>query len=141
MKKVILLSFLLISIFCGNANAAEPTKTLNTAEKNKGKVEVLYFHFTRRCITCRAIEAETQTSLKTLYPKQSKRRLITFKSLNLDEKTSETLARKYKVEGQSLLIISGNKQIDLTDKAFMYAKGNPEKFKQELKKTIDPIIN
>jgi len=45
------------------------------------------------------------------------------------------------VEGQSLLIISGNKQIDLTDKAFMYAKGNPEKFKQELKKTIDPIIN
>ena len=140
MKKVILLSFLLISIFCCNANAAEPTKTIKTVVKNKGKVEVLYFHFRRRCITCKAIEAEPQASLKTLYPKQSKRRLITFKSLNLDEKTSETLARKYKVEGQSLLIISGNKQIDLTDKAFMYAKGNPEKFKQELKKTIDPII-
>ena len=50
------------------------------------------------------------------------------------------MAEKCKAEGQSLLIISGNKRLDLTDTGFMYAKSNPEKLKTELKKAIDPLL-
>ncbi len=104
------------------------------------KVEVYYFHYSRRCITCQAVETQTLKSIQQLYPEQFKKGLITFKSVNLDEKNSETLAKKCKAEGQSLLIISNNTRIDLTEQGFMYAKSQPDKLKAELKKTIDPLF-
>jgi hypothetical protein len=66
--------------------------------------------------------------------------LITFKSVNLDIKGSEVLAVKCKTKSQALLVISGHKRIDLTEKGFMYAKSSPEKLKAELKKVIDPLL-
>ena len=104
------------------------------------KVEVYYFHYSRRCITCQAVETQTLKSIQQLYPEQFKKGLITFKSVNLDEKNSEVLAKKCKAEGQALLVISGGKRIDLTEQGFMYAKSQPDKLKAELKKTIDPLF-
>jgi hypothetical protein len=60
--------------------------------------------------------------------------------VNLDEDTNAALTQKCKAEGQSLLIVSGAKRFDLTDKAFMYAVNSPEKLKAELKKVIDSIL-
>jgi len=90
------------------------------------KVEVYYFHYTRRCVTCQAVEAESQKIISTLYPKEMKEGKIEFIGVNLDEKNSKTIARKCKAEGQSLLVISGSKRIDLTEEGFMYAKTKPE---------------
>ena len=104
------------------------------------KVEVYYFHYTRRCVTCQAVESETLKSVKQLYPEQFKKGLITFKSVNLDEKKNKSLADKCKAEGQSLLVISNNKRADLTEKGFMYAKDQPDKLKAGLKKVIDPLL-
>ena len=104
------------------------------------KVEVYYFHFTRRCVTCQAVETETLKAVKQLYPDQYKKGLISFKSVNLNEKTSDALAKKCKAEGQALLVISGGKRIDPTEQGFMYAKSQPEKLKDELKKVIDSLL-
>ena len=103
-------------------------------------VEVYYFHFTRRCVTCQAVETETLKSIKQLYPEQFKKGLITFKSLNLDDKSSVALAQKCKAEGQALLVISNNKRVDLTEQGFMYAKSQPDKLKEELNKVIQPLL-
>ena len=104
------------------------------------KLEVYYFHYTRRCVTCQAVETETLKSIQQLYSKQFKGGEVTFKSINLDEKNSESLAKRCKAEGQSLLIISNSKRLDLTEQAFMYAKSSPDKLNAELKKTIDPLL-
>lgn len=141
MKKLISLSvlaFLVISFFAV-ASTATNKKTQTTVSKS-AKVEVYYFHFTRRCVTCQAVETESQKAIAALYPQQAKRGLITFKAVNLDEKSSETLAKKCSVEGQALLVISGGRRIDLTEQGFMYAKSNPDKLKVELKKVIDALI-
>lgn len=140
MKKLISLSLVLlvVSLFSVNSFAAE--KKTKTVVSKTAKVEVYYFHFTRRCMTCNAVETESKAAIAALYPVQAKKGLISFKSVNLDEKTSEALAKKCKVEGQALLVISGSKREDLTDKGFMYAKSNPEKLKAELKKTIDAML-
>ena len=103
------------------------------------KVEVYYFHYTRRCVTCNAVEEVSKKTISESYASQFKKREITFKSVNLDEKSSEAIATKCKAEGQALLIISNGKRIDLTDKAFMYAKSNPEKLKAEIKKAINSL--
>ncbi len=141
MKKLISLSVLLllgVSFFTVSSIAAD--KKTQTAVSKSAKVEVYYFHFTRRCVTCQAVEAESQKAIAALYPVQAKKGLITFKSVNLDEKSSEILAKKCNVSGQTLLVISGGKRVDLTDKGFMYAMNNPEKLKAELKRTIDPLL-
>lgn len=141
MKKLISLSvvfLLIVSFFSINTLAADK-KTQTTVSKS-AKIEVYYFHFTRRCVTCQAVESETQAAIAALYPVQAKKGLITFKAVNLDEKTSEALAKKCNAEGQALLVISGGKRFDLTEQGFMYAKSSPEKLKAELKKVIDPLI-
>jgi heme/copper-type cytochrome/quinol oxidase subunit 2 len=142
MKKlisVLVLLLLVVSFFSVNSMAAD--KKAETAAISKStKVEVYYFHFTRRCVTCQAVETESQKAIIALYPVQAKKGLITFQAVNLDEKTSEVLAKKCNAEGQALLVISGGKRIDLTEQGFMYAMNSPEKLKAELKKVIDPLL-
>lgn len=141
MKKILTVSALvliMVSLFSISANCQTSKKS--SAVTKTSKVEVYYFHYTRRCVTCNAVEAETQKTITTIYPDQAKKRQITFKSINLDEKSSEALAKKCNAEGQALLVISGGKRVDLTDKGFMYARSNPEKLKAELKKTIDSLL-
>ncbi len=104
------------------------------------KIEVYYFHYTRRCVTCQAVETESQKIISALYAKELKEGKIKFTSVNLDEKSNNALADKCKAEGQALLVISGKNRIDLTDEGFMYATSKQEKLKAALKKAIDPLL-
>jgi len=140
MKKLFLLSFALIMILGGISCNAQGAKKQETKAIASGKVEVYYFHFTRRCMTCNAVEAEAKKAIEGMYPNLVKSGKITFKALNLDDASSKATAEKCSAEGQSLLIIGGGKRIDLTSQGFMYAVSNPEKLKAELKKAIDPLI-
>jgi len=103
-------------------------------------IHVYYFHFTRRCATCQAVEEQSELALKTLYPELIKSGQIVFTSVNLEESTSEELAEKLQVSMQTLLIVRGEKRIDLTEDGFMYARSNPEKLQEKIKNTIDPLI-
>ncbi len=104
------------------------------------KVEVFYFHFTRRCMTCNNVEKVSKEAVEKQFAAQVKRGEITFLSVNLDEKDGQAIGAKHKVEGQSLIIISGDKRVDLTDKGFMYANNSPEKLKAEIKKVVESMI-
>lgn len=123
-----------------NINIAQAENKSKTTVVKSAKVEVYYFHYTRRCVTCQAVETESQKALTNLYSKEINAGTIKFIAVNLDEKTSDALAKKCKVEGQSLLVISGSKRVDLTDKGFMYARTKPERLSAELKNTIDPLL-
>lgn len=104
------------------------------------KVEVYYFHFSRRCATCLNVEKVARESVEALYPEQVKNGEITFQSINLDEKEGETIGKKYKIEGQTLIVIGTTNRVDLTDKGFLYANGNPEKLKAEIKKAVEGML-
>jgi hypothetical protein len=112
----------------------------NASENNSDKIEAYYFHFTARCTTCRTIEARAKENLETLYPNQIKQGLITFQSLNLEEAPNKTLADKLGVSGQTLLIVKGDKKINLTNEGFMYAVVKPEKFKEIINEKVDGLL-
>lgn len=141
MKKLISVSvfvFLVASLF--TVSAVNPHKKVTATISKSPKVEVYYFHFTRRCSTCQAVETESQRIVAALYPAQLKEGKIQFSAINLDDKGSEGLAKKCKADGQALLVFSAGKRIDLTEQGFMYAMNSPEKLKAELKKVIDPLL-
>lgn len=142
MNKVISLMVLMMmafGIFACTGTASEEANTASTGMLAQ-KVEVFYFHFTRRCATCQKVESESKKAVEVLYPEQVKKGEITFQSVNLDEKEGEAIGAKYKIESQTLVVISGGKRVDLTDKGFLYANNSPDKLKAEIKKAVDGML-
>ena len=102
---------------------------------NNAKIEAYYFHNATRCNTCRTVEAEAKADLKELYGDK-----VNFQALNLEEKSTDAIAAKLKVSGQTLLVVKGDKQVNLTNEGFLYAVNNPDKFRKIIKEKVDPLV-
>ena len=115
---------------------AQTEKKDNTAKVAKAKkVEVYYFHLTRRCATCNAVESVSQEAIKEMYGDKA-----SFASYNLDEVIGKEKGKQLDVSGQTLLIVSGDTKINITNEGFMNAHSNPEKLKQIIKEKIDLLL-
>lgn len=125
---------------CGGCKgkSAEPTcgsgGVCSSDEVAKTDIKAYYFHATRRCATCNAVEAVTKEAIKEYGGKSVK-----FISLNLEDKKNKDLMKKYKVGGQTLLIVKGDKKENLTTFAFMNARTKPAKLKAKIKSVIDTL--
>lgn len=140
MKTFKIFSFLLVSLILTSCNGQTTKKENQSQDKSISKIEVFDFHSTHRCMTCNAIEANTNFTLNTYFAKELKDGKITFQVINVDKKENEKIAEKFEASGTSLFlnVIKNGKEtkIDLTDFAFM--NGNDkDKFSKELKTKID----
>ncbi|MCK7529679.1 MAG: nitrophenyl compound nitroreductase subunit ArsF family protein [Marinilabiliales bacterium] len=142
MKKIIWISIIVVSLAAFLAFRPDGKANVNSdaAVSSADKVEVYYFHFSRRCVTCIAVENKTQEAIVALYPEAYSKGKITFASVNLEDEKSKPIAEKAKVTGQALMIMSGDFRKDLTSEGFMNANNNFEKFKAEIQKTVDPLV-
>jgi thiol-disulfide isomerase/thioredoxin len=119
-----------------DAQGNKDTKT-NTSLQTE-MVEVYYFHFTRRCETCIAVENESRKAVEELYSNALEEGRIIFQSLNLEEEGKQT-ADKLNIASQTLLVVRFGEKIDLTSQGFMYARTDPEKLKKALQDAIGKI--
>lgn len=134
---------LLIIASCASSLAIVPSSENTYPEahvfiqqKNeKPAITVYYFHATRRCATCEAVESVTKEALKEYYGSK-----VSFTSVNREEDNDNPMIAKHKISGQTLLIIQGDKVVNLTTDAFMNARTKPDKFKKKLKSTIDAML-
>lgn len=136
--QISLVSFFFMTLLF-SAQAQDEQKVKEDQEISNSIVEVYYFHNTRRCATCQAVEEVTKSALDEYYPEQMKSGTVTFQSLNIEDDTNESLAKELKVSGQTLLIVVDGKKKDLTNDAFMYARTNPDKLKEKIQKAIGTI--
>lgn len=130
MKKLFLISFAILLMSSISAIAQSQTKEATASPR----IEAYYFHNAARCVTCKTVEAEAKADLESLYGN-----LVTFKAINLEDETTKTIAKKLGVSGQTLLVVKGNKQVNLTNEGFMYARTNPKKFKSIIKEKVDAL--
>jgi hypothetical protein len=100
--------------------------------QTKSEIRAYYFHSTHRCATCLAVE---DICIKTI--KEDFEDKIPFQSINIETDDENPLIDKYEISGQTLLIIKGDKVIDLTNEAFMNAPTHPDKLQARIKKTIE----
>ena len=139
MKNLILAGFIMLLISGASCNAqTEKKQTLSSTSGND--VEVYYFHRTVRCVTCKTVEAEARKNIEMLYADQVKAGKISFTALNLDEATGKSVGDKLGVNSQTLLIVKGDKKINITNEGFLYAVSQPQKFTEVMKSKIDPLI-
>ncbi len=97
-------------------------------------VEVYYFHGTRRCDTCNAVEKVATEALKQYFGDQ-----LVLKSVNREDDKNNALVKKYQIAGQALIIVKDGKKTDLTNMAFMNAERSPYRLKTKIKETIDKL--
>ena len=135
---LIIIAAIVSAISCNSVNGNEE-KTEAAISKTE-KVEVYYFHYTRRCVTCTKVENETKATLEEFYAEEMQSGDVVFRAINLDESDSEEIAEKLEISGQTLLVVSGEKKKNLTTVAFMNAKSNPEKLHKIIKSTIDSLL-
>lgn len=124
MKKAVLMFMLFFVI----------TRLDISAQKKPSGIEAYYFHNTRRCVTCNTVEKVATESLKELYGDA-----IVLQSLVFEDQKNKAIVDKYKVEGQSLFLVKGNRKIDITNDAFLNAVRRPEKLKQKIKETVETL--
>ena len=103
------------------------------------KIEVIDFYGTHRCVTCKAIEANTKYTVDTYFQNEEKKGKVVFKTINVDEEANYSIAEKFGATGTALFlnVIKDGKEeiIDLTD--FAFSKGRDKlAFSKELKDKI-----
>jgi hypothetical protein len=140
MKKFFIagIALMMVSIqFSCSGQAAQ--KQSGTESEIASQVGIYYFHFTRRCATCIAVEENSKRAVEELYPEQVKTGEYFFKGINLDEESSKDIAKELGVGMQTLLVVHGDKKIDITGEGFMYAQ-EYEKLKAEIEKAVDKAL-
>lgn len=134
--------FVALSLFgCKAPTAENQTNENQTAENvQSDDIQVYYFHNTKRCATCNAVEDETLMALELFYKENIEAGTIEFTSLNLEEEEGESMAQELQVSGQTLLLVKGETKVNLTNDGFMNARTNPTKFHEILKSQIDQLL-
>ncbi|MCG8702352.1 MAG: nitrophenyl compound nitroreductase subunit ArsF family protein [Bacteroidales bacterium] len=141
MNKILLSLVFVLFTVSGFSCMPEQSNRQDQKEMTKADtVEVYYFHYTRRCITCNSVESNTKAAINEFFADAVSKGKLSFKSINIDEKSNKNIAKQLKVSGQTLLFVANNEQVNLTNFAFMNAKSNPEKVKQAVKDTIEDLL-
>lgn len=136
MKHLHLIIFAFLALTMNISCTGQSGEKKNTATiSDSGPVEVFYFHNTRRCATCNAVEDVTKAALAEHFGNT-----IPFTSYNLEEAEGKEKAENIGVAGQTLVIVKGETKINLTNEGFMYARSNPEKLESLIKEKIDPLL-
>jgi hypothetical protein len=138
--KAFKLTFMLLMAVSLSACNAQSSKEQKSVAGDSGELQVYYFHFTKRCATCNAVENETKLALEMYYADQVKEGDLAFTSLNLEEEDGKKMAEQLKVSGQTLLLVKGDHMVNLTNEGFMNARTNSSKFHEILKSNIDKLL-
>ena len=137
MKSTSIIMLIAISLFACNAPSSQDQSNASVGE---GDLQVYYFHFTKRCATCNAVENETNMVLEMFYTDQVKEGNIAFTSLNLEEEDGKEMAKQLNVSGQTLLLVKDEEMVNLTNEGFMNARTKPDKFHEILRTQIDKLL-
>lgn len=125
-KLLTLLFFVVLTGISVNAKSSLENRT------GEGKTIVYYFHNTRRCPTCLAIEKEAKKVLEDSFAEACEKGEIAFEAYNAEDSENKELVKKMNVTGSALIIVKNGDKYDLTSKGFMYALKQPEKFRKAL---------
>jgi len=136
MKKTLFITLLLF-LLAGTGLYAQD-KTAATTDQAQ-KIEMYYFHTSFRCATCRAVEAQSKEAFESLYADKFESGDASFQAVNIDEDENAALVDRYKIAGQTLLVVKGDKTADLTSEGFLYAKTDPAKLKEAIKEAVDKL--
>jgi hypothetical protein len=126
-----------------DTNRIVETKEVLPDTYRTNRIELINFHSTHRCKTCKAIEVYSKYVLTTFYVAETKSGRIIFKEINVDELQNAEIAALFQATGTALFlnVVEEGKQkhIDITNQALSTVK-EKNIFVEMLKSQISPIL-
>ncbi len=138
---VLSLFLLILSASCKQGGDAKAGTSGVTAARTAGdaqadRVEVISFYGTHRCVSCIAMEANSQYTVETYFKDDPR---VQFKTVNVDDEKNYDIAEKFEAAGTALFINvvkdGREKHIDLTDFGFTHYE-DKAKFASQLRDKI-----
>ena len=135
---------------CGSAHQNETKQhttkvvkadSVSTLKMNPNTVYVVYVHTNIRCESCVAVENQTRKMIHQLFPKEMQSGKVVYYVFNMEKPGNEDFVKKYKVAGQTMLFIKGDKYFDKTVEAFMNIPYEPLKWQGIVQKTVQDLLN
>ncbi len=84
------------------------TTTQDSTSTEQAKVEpgliAYYFHGTRRCVTCKKLEAYTQEAIESGFAEQLKSGILQFRPVNIDEEGNGHFVNDYQLYTKSVIL-------------------------------------
>jgi hypothetical protein len=136
MKITQVLFFVMLAGVALSCNGQSSQKNEQTSENQvqADQVNVYYFHMTRRCFSCKAVEESSKQAVQEMNKDN-----VNFVSYNLEKPEGKKMAKNLNIAGQTLLIVGGDEKINITREGFMNLR-QPEKFKDIIHKKINSIL-
>lgn len=115
------------------AQAEDGAPPPSKAEQKLTPFAVYYFHGTRRCFTCRKIEANTRDIINTAYAKDIADKKISFTDINTEEKENKHFIADFGLVSSSVVLVERGddgkvKRFKILPKVWMLVKDDA-KFK------------
>jgi hypothetical protein len=125
-------------------NAAALQKNTSEANLPENRVELYYFHATRRCPTCSRAEAWTEKALEEHYSSEIRSKKLVYQAINYLKSEKRHLAERFKIPFNGLVInlVKGSSENDFFMKALFQKVVEGEQATIDfLKETIDKELS
>lgn len=141
---IILVCLAVWLIVAYGASPATPPPS-NNSSGPADRVDVVYFHRTQRCYTCRYAEEGTRYALETYFADELTSGKVTFHVINVDDKEANAdILEKYNDPSYLTLCINtvrdGTDHIEVVTDIWL-AIGNDEGFVEIVKSKIEKSLN
>jgi len=125
----------------GTSSATPPPSNNSTGPADR--VEVVYFHRTHQCYSCRYAEEETRYTVETYFNDELASGKLTFQSLDVQDSKNTVIVEKYGAYGSQLFINTikdGTDHIEQVTDIWL-AIGDDEAFVEIVKNKIEKSLN
>jgi hypothetical protein len=107
------------------------------------RVDVVYFHRTQRCYSCRYVEAGTRDTVETYFSDELASGKLTFQVINVQDEENADIVKKYGAFTSSLFINTirdGTDHIEEATDVYLLI-GKDEAFVMALKSKMEKSLN
>ncbi|MEW6411147.1 MAG: nitrophenyl compound nitroreductase subunit ArsF family protein [Candidatus Zixiibacteriota bacterium] len=108
---IIITSLLAAALICGSVLSQDKTETPATNDSTQvtnpdaaAKLIVYYVHGTRRCATCKKLEAYTQEAIESGFVKELEAGTIEWQTVNTDEEGNSHFIQDYQLYTKSVIL-------------------------------------
>jgi hypothetical protein len=125
----------------GTPSGTPPPSNNSTGPADR--VDVVYFHRTQRCYSCRYMEDAARRTVETYFADELASGKVTFQVFNVEEEKNADIVEKYQASYLSLYINTvkdGTDHIELVTDVYPLI-GNDEAFVETLKSKIEKSLN
>lgn len=125
----------------GTSSATPPPSNNSTGLAER--VDIVYFHPTRRCSSCIWLEAGTNYTVNTYFADELDSGKLTFQVINIDDEANSDIIEKYGAFTSSLfinIVKDGADHIEQATEVY-YLIGREEAFVTALKSKIEKCLN